>query len=155
EEALRGAVTGEGPAPGKLTVIRAKSEGAAPGFTIRDSAGITWFLAFDPKSNPEASSGAAVIASRIFWMLGYYQAEYHLSVLRREDLQIDPNAKFTPPSGKVRPMTIEDVEPALQRAARKADGSYRMLASRLLPGKILGGFKYYGTRPDDPNDIVP
>src|SRR5215467_5958637 len=29
------------------------------------------------------------------------------------------------------------------------------MASRLLPGKILGGFKYYGTRPDDPNDIVP
>ena len=29
-----------------------------------------------------------------------------------------------------------------------------MVASRLLPGKILGGFKYYGTRPDDPNDVI-
>ena len=30
-----------------------------------------------------------------------------------------------------------------------------MFASRLLPGKILGGFRFYGTRPDDPNDVVP
>ena len=30
-----------------------------------------------------------------------------------------------------------------------------MIAGRLLPGKILGGFLYSGTRPDDPNDLVP
>jgi hypothetical protein len=155
EELMRGAAIGNAPAPGKLTVIRAKSEGAAPGFTIRDTAGVTWFLAFDPKSNPQAASAAAVIASRIFWALGYYQAEYHISLLRREDLVVDKSAKFTPPSGRTRPMKIEDIEPMLDRGARNADGSYRVLASRLLPGKILGGFQYYGTRPDDPNDIVP
>ena len=43
----------------------------------------------------------------------------------------------------------------LERAARNADGTYRAAAARLLPGKILGGFRYEGTRPDDPNDIVP
>jgi hypothetical protein len=43
----------------------------------------------------------------------------------------------------------------LERGAREADGSYRVAAGRLLPGKVLGGFRYFGTRPDDPNDIVP
>ncbi len=43
----------------------------------------------------------------------------------------------------------------LDRAARNADGTYRIAAGRLLPGKPLGGFRYAGTRPDDPNDIVP
>jgi hypothetical protein len=155
EEAVRGPLTNNGPAPGKWSIIRAKTEGDAAGFTIRDSAGETWFLAFDPKSNPEGASASAVIAMRIFWTLGYFQAEYHISEFRREQLEVDPKAKFDPVSRRERPMKLKDIEPALDRAARKPDGAYRVLASRLLPGKILGGFKYFGTRPDDPNDTVP
>ena len=155
EEAARGPATGKGPAPGTWTVTQTKKEGDAPGFTIRDSAGETWFLQFDPKSNPEGATAAAMIANRIFWTLGYFQAEYYLSELRPEQLKIDPEATFTPPSGKKRPLKLEDLQPVLNRAARKPDGSYRVFASRLLPGKILGGFRFYGTRPDDPNDVVP
>ncbi len=155
EEAVRGTITGEGPAAGTLTVIRAKSEGAAPGFTVRDSAGVIWFIAFDPKSNAEGASGTAVIAMRIFHALGYNQAEYFISQLSRDQLQIDKSATFTPASGRLRPMTLQDIDPVLARGTKNKDGSFRVLASRLLPGKTLGGFKYHGTRSDDPNDIVP
>jgi hypothetical protein len=155
EEAVRGATTGNGPAPGKWTVIRAKTEGAAPGFTVRDSAGETWFVAFDPKSDPEGATAVAVIASRIFWTLGYFQAEYYISEFRKEQLEVDPKAMFSPPSKRERPMKLNDIHPVLERVAQRPNGAYRVLVSRLLPGKILGGFKYYGTRPDDPNDLVP
>jgi hypothetical protein len=155
EEAARGATTGTGPAPGVWTVIQTKTEGDAPGFTVRDSTGETWFLQFDPKSHPEGATAAALIANRIFWTLGYFQAEYYLSDLRPDQLQIGPDATFTPPSGKKRSLKLKDLQPVLNRVARKPDGSYRVLASRLLPGKILGGFRFYGTRPDDPNDVVP
>jgi len=154
-DAVRGPITGTGPAPGKWSVIRAKSEGAAPGFTIRDSAGVTWFIAFDPKSNHEAASGAAVIAMRLFWALGYHQAEFYLSELSPNQLEIDKDAKFVPVSGRARHMKFSDIAPVLERGAKNSNGSYRVLASKLLPGKILGGFKYFGTRPDDPNDVVP
>ena len=43
----------------------------------------------------------------------------------------------------------------LERVAKNADGTYRVIAGRLLPGKMLGGFLFAGTRPDDPNDVVP
>ncbi len=154
-EVVRGSLTGDGPAAGQLTIIAAKTEGATPGFTIRDTAGVTWFVTFDPKSNPEGGSAAAVIANRIFWALGYHQAEYHIGELSRERLEVDPNATFIPPSGKRRAMKVHDIDPVLAKAARNVNGTYRILASRLLPGKLLGGFKYYGTRPDDPNDIIP
>ena len=50
---------------------------------------------------------------------------------------------------------MKDVRRVLSRAERSADGSYRVLAARALPGRPVGGFRYYGTRPDDPNDVVP
>ena len=43
----------------------------------------------------------------------------------------------------------------LERVAKNSDGTYRAVAGRLLPGKILGGYLFQGTRPDDPNDVVP
>jgi hypothetical protein len=42
-----------------------------------------------------------------------------------------------------------------ERSARNIDGTYEAAGTRLLAGKILGPFRYEGTRPDDPNDIVP
>ena len=51
-------------------------------------------------------------------------------------------------------MKRDDISGVLKRAHRQKDGSYRLLASRGLPGKILGGFQYHGTRTDDPNDVV-
>ena len=52
-------------------------------------------------------------------------------------------------------MTDDDVQAQLERALKRRDGSYRVNAGRLLPGKVLGGFHYEDTRSDDPNDIVP
>ena len=43
-----------------------------------------------------------------------------------------------------------DLEDVLRRAHRSADGTYRAIAARAVPGTPLGGFRYYGTRPDDP-----
>jgi hypothetical protein len=52
-------------------------------------------------------------------------------------------------------MRLSDVDLLLDRADREADGSYRVVASRALPGRPIGRIRFYDTRPDDPNDIVP
>jgi hypothetical protein len=149
----RGANTLDGPAPGKWTLIRAKSAGIAPGFTIRDEKNETWFITLDADGNPVAATAANVIASRLFWALGYNQVETYISSIHPETVIIGD--KVTVPShGKRRPFTRSDLHSVFKRAHRNADGSYRVVAARAVPGRVLGGFKYYGTRPDDPNDIV-
>jgi hypothetical protein len=91
---------GAPPASEAWTVIREKSAGFAPGFTARDAKGETWFISFDPPSNPEGATGAMVIASKIFWALGYNQVETFITTIDRRALRIDPEASVRRPSGK-------------------------------------------------------
>jgi hypothetical protein len=150
----RGPNTIDGPAPGRWTLIRPKTAGVAPGFTARDSKGEVWFIAFDPDDYEIAPTAAISVATRLFWALGYNQVETYLATIRPEDVTIDEGATIKA-HGKRRRFTQGDLNDVFRRAEESDDGAYRISAGRALPGRAVGGFKYYGTRPDDPNDIVP
>lgn len=154
EEVAKGPSTTNGPVPGKWTIIASKSDGVSPGFTIKDPAGVVWFLKFDPRGYYGMASGIEVVISRLFWALGYYVPEDHVGILRVEDLEVGEGAMFKTPGGKKRPMKIGDIKEMLEPVDRNPDGTYRIHASKALEGKTLGGILMYGTRPDDPNDIV-
>ncbi|CAN5831236.1 hypothetical protein BH24ACI5_BH24ACI5_17700 [soil metagenome] len=155
ERFVRGPDNGTGPAPGPWTIIGGKSEGVTPGMTVRDTAGDTYFIKFDPPGNPEMASGAEVISTKFFYAFGYHTPENYLATLRREALVIGDGTRIADQDGKRHPMTERDLDRLLAKAARQPDGGYRVLASKALPGRPLGSFRYYGTRPDDPNDIFP
>jgi hypothetical protein len=154
-ELTRGPNTSDGPAAGPWTVIHPKTSGFAPGFTVRDSKGEVWFLTLDAAGAPRAATGAIAVATRLFWVLGYYQVEGYLSVLHPDTLSVAEGVMYSPRPNHTRPFTMDDVRAVLRRAERNPDGSYRVLAAREVPGRVVGGFRYHGTRPDDPNDIVP
>jgi hypothetical protein len=154
EDFVRGPHAGPPPNPERWIFTREKSSGYAPGFTARDADGETWFLSFDPPGNPEGATAAMVIASKIFWALGYNQVETFITTVDPRRLRIDPKATMRRPNGKRTRVTLADVEAVFARAARNPDGTYRAAAGRLLPGRTLGPFRYEGTRPDDPNDLV-
>ncbi len=154
-EVARGPLEGTGPAPGPWVIVAPKSAGFAPGFRMRDSAGTLWFVSLDPTGFNESASGALLVANKLFWALGYYQVENFLASFTPEQLSVAPNARIRVESGQVRPMRRQDLDAVLARAAREPDGTYRAIAARALPGTPIGGFEYHGTRPDDPNDVVP
>ncbi len=142
------------PLSGPWLVLSGKTDGVTPGLQLKDADGRRFFVKFDPVSNPEMASGAEVIATKLLYALGYNVPENYIATLRREQLTIDPEATFTGPDGRKRTMSPADVDRVLQHVARRADGSYRMLASLRIEGRIVGPFQYFGTRPDDPNDVV-
>jgi hypothetical protein len=155
DELVRGANVGAPPDNSSWVLIREKTSGMHPGFTAKDAKGETWFLEFDPTYYPGGATGAVAIATKIFWALGYNQVESFLTTLDPKKTSINPKATVRRPSGKRTPFSRDDMNVILENVARNADGTYRVIAGRQLPGKILGGLQYAGTRPDDPNDVVP
>jgi hypothetical protein len=151
----KGPDTTTGPAPGKWTVISSKSDGVTPGFTITDSTGERWFLKFDPPEHRGMATGTEVVVTKLMWALGYHVPENRIAALRPEQLVIGEGARITPLGRQPRAMRSSDIAELLERADRDPDGSYRIVASKALEGTPLGGFRFYGTRPDDPNDVVP
>ena len=154
ERLTRGPDTGSGPS-GQWTIVSGKMEGRAPGFTIRDETGTTYFIKFDPPSNPEMATAAEVISTKFLHAFGYNVPENYITDITRDRLVIGESAVIDDDNGRRRTMDERDLEALLTRAARREDGSYRAVASKAIAGKPLGPFRYYGTRPDDPNDIFP
>lgn len=154
DDVARGPDTTPGPAAGPWTVTASKSDGVTPGFTIKDADGQRWFLKFDPPGFPGMATGTEVAVTKLMWALGYHVAENHIASLRRDRLVVGDGATFTSAGGKQRAMKPNDLDALLERADREPDGSYRIIASKALPGKPIGRVRFFDTRPDDPNDLV-
>lgn len=140
---------------GPWTVIGAKNEGVTPGLVIRDATNTTYFVKFDPLSNPEMATAADQIGSKFFHALGFDVPDNYIVYLQRDRLTLGENVEMTGDDGKKRRMTPRDVNEILVKVPRDKQKGYRATASLALPGKDLGPFRYYGTRTDDPNDVVP
>jgi len=155
DDVFKGPDTTSGPESGPWTITSSKSDGVTPGFTIRDAKGQLWFLKFDPPGYRGMATGTEVAVTKLMWALGYHVAENHIAYMRRDQLVVGAGAKFTPPGGKRRAMRLDDLDTLLERADREPDGAYRVVASKALPGKPIGRIRFFDTRPDDPNDVVP
>ena len=136
-------------------VVEGKSSGITPGYRVVDPQGRLYQIKFDPPGNPEMASGAEVIGAAIYHALGYNVVQGYIVDVDPTRIVVAPTAMTVDMRGRHRRMTREDIEPLLARGARLPNGKYRATLSRFADGKPLGYFKYYGTRPDDPNDIHP
>ena len=137
-------------------VAEGKGEGATPGFRVKGRDGELYQLKFDPVGNPEMATAAEVIGTAFYHAFGYHVVEQYLVEFDGVNYAIEPGATMSVQGGKERPLTREDIEGVLETASRLPNGKYRAVARRYLPGwDVIGSFRYFGTRPDDPNDIFP
>jgi hypothetical protein len=152
---LHGPGPGTGPAPGKLVVVRAKTQGVTPGFFVKDSAGTGFLLKFDPQGLAEMATGADMVGAYLYWAAGYNVADNSIFTFTTDDLELSSEATVVDERGTKRPMDRAFLSRILDQVPRGPDGRFRALASRLLSGRLLGPFEYEGRRRDDPEDLIP
>ena len=137
-------------------IVQGKSEGLQPGFRVADPAsGKIYQIEFDPPSNPEMATGAERVGTAFYHAFGYNVVDVYIAEFDFRQATIAPTATIKDIGGRERRLLRADIEDILRDVARLPNGRYRAIASRFADGKPLGNFRYFGTRPDDPNDIFP
>jgi hypothetical protein len=138
-------------------VMLVRSQGARPGMVFRDAHGRVYLLQFDPPEAPELATGAEMIASRFFHALGYHVPEIYLVRFGRDQLVPTARASDVTSAGGFRELLPGDIDRFLKEVARNPDGTYRAVAMRVPTNidALIGPAQLFGTRSDDPNDIVP
>lgn len=156
EEVAKGPDTGIGPdTSGTWTIFRAKAEGVTPGFSIIDKFGNRYVIKFDSKNCPEMATGAELVSTKLFYAAGYNVPENYLCFFDPKNLRLGEEVKFTDEKGQKRFMNEDDLRKILDRIQKRPDGLIRAVASKYLPGRPIGPFRYTGIREDDTNDVIP
>ncbi|MEX0822158.1 MAG: hypothetical protein WD021_08445 [Rhodothermales bacterium] len=155
EELRRGPNEGDGPdAAGTWHVTRAQLDEETVRIEMVDVRGDAYVLTLDPMGHIELVSGAAFISARLLHAMGYNVPESFIVRFPRERLRPSPDAVLDAAGGRDA-LTARSLDALLVHAARYDDGTFRGLARSMPDGETVGPFQYYGTRPDDGNDIIP
>jgi hypothetical protein len=156
EELVRGSNSKNGPdISNPIIIITSKRQGLIRGFTMQDSRGDIYFLKFDPPGYPQLTTSSEVISTKFFHAFGYNVPENYITFITRDQLRIGADARVPISKTETRKMNEKDIDEVWKKVPLTSDGRIQAVASLLIPGEIAGQFRYYGTRPDDPNDIYP
>lgn len=134
-------------------IDQGKPNGANPGFRVRVEGIDKFMLKADVQDEPERATAAAAIASRLYWAFGFHVPCESVVYFSPAILQLKPGLQVTDNTGVTRPFDQAALQRLLSNAAHRGE-LVRMSASRWLPGRTVGPFRYEGTRADDPNDVV-
>ena len=155
EEVVTGGLLEEPDIENTLTVTGAALILVTAGLVVRDQPGNLYYLKFDPVGLPSLATAADNITSKFLFSVGYNVLPTCIVYIDPQKLEIAPTAQVRMLGDKMKPLDREFVDLTLEQCHRGEDGLYRAVAHLLPSGRLLGGFKFYGTRGDDPNDIFP
>jgi hypothetical protein len=141
-------------ADGTWIIDQGKPNGFNPGFRVNIPGIGKFMLKADPLTEPDRATGATTVAARLYHAAGYYSPCDSVVYFRPSILKLRPGLTVTDNSGVSKPFDDAALEKLLESASHR-NGLVRMVASKWLPGKPLGPYRYDGTREDDPNDVIP
>lgn len=139
---------------GTWLVDKGKDNGSTLGFRIEIEGHGKYLLKADELHAPERASAASVIGAALYEALGFRSTCEQVVYFRPEQLKLAPNLTVTTNLGVTSAFDDAKLKSILDSLPHRG-ALVRMQASRWLEQPVLGPFRYEGTRPDDPNDVVP
>src|SRR5205085_6472844 len=109
-----------------------------------------------PAGHEGLATGAQMVASRFLYALGYYVVENYLLQFDRARLVAHASGQAVSSAGKPRALVTSDIDAFLMGLPQAKGRIYRAVATRVPERRdaLLGPYQVWGTRSDDPNDIV-
>jgi hypothetical protein len=160
EEIARGAcnpaliLDPDGSADGTWLIDHGKTDGSSPGFRVNIPGKGKYLFKGEPPDQPEHPSAASVIGAAVYAAAGFNTSCEQIVYFRPSLLKLAPGLEHKGNFGAMEPFDQKVVDKILADSPHSG-GLVRMQASAWLPGYLIGPFSYTGTRPDDPNDIIP
>ncbi len=139
---------------GSWRIDEGKPNGATPGFRVRVPEYGKFMLKADPKEQPERASAASAIGMRLYHAVGFHVPCDAVVYFPERFLKLTPGLVATDNTGIPRAFDDKALRSVLVTNSRRGD-RMRMQSSQWVSGRVLGPFKYEGTRSDDPNDVIP
>jgi hypothetical protein len=139
---------------GGWLIDHGKDNGSTKGFRINVRGKGMYMLKSDDEGKPERASAASVIGSAFYKAIGFNTSCEQIVVLRKAQLKLSPGLKVVDNDGVSHPFDNAALDKVLATTTQVPGDLVRMQASKWLPGLAIGPFRYIGTRPDDPNDVI-
>jgi hypothetical protein len=147
---LNGATAGAG----AWVIDAGKATGSTSGFRVTVEGHGKYLFKSDEADQPERPSAAQVIGAAVYHAAGFNAPCDQIVYFRPEVLRLKPGLRYRKNFGDEEPFDRAALDAILAKLPRRGD-ALRMVASAWIPGRVLGPFRYEGTRDDDPNDVVP
>jgi len=142
-------------ADGSWVIDKGKTGGNTPGFRVSIPGKGKYLFKVDDADQPEQSSAADVVAAAAYHAVGFDTPCEQVVYFEPSLLKLAPGLRYKWTSfGDEHDFDRAALDSLLRQAPHRGD-RVRMLASAWMLGRILGPFRYEGTRADDPNDVVP
>jgi len=138
---------------GSWIIDKGKEEGSTDGFRVSVPGKGKYLFKADDSDTSEHSSAAQTVGSKVYFAAGYYTTCEQVVYFRRSALKLTPGLHWRHNFDEATRFDEAALERVLAHCPKR-NGLVRMQASAWLPGYNLGGYRYEGTRPDDPNDVI-
>ncbi|HEY2517219.1 MAG TPA: hypothetical protein VGI39_40380 [Polyangiaceae bacterium] len=159
EEIKRGAcdpskmIDAESVQDGAWVIDKGKPNGSSPGFrVVIPKKGKFMFKSDAPV--PERPSAASVVGAAAYHAVGFNTSCEQVVYFKPSLLKLTPGLKFSGNFDGEKTFDQKALDVILAGASKRGP-LIRVQASAWLQGRLIGPFRYEGTRDDDPNDVIP